>query len=101
MWLILGLLAIVFTCINLLRYKIGRDYKLAMLLGLSFTALTLCAEYTMVSRWVIAEDWSALMDVVPFMDNALWFLTICSIVLNSLPILMESIKKYQLKQKEA
>ena len=41
MWVILGLIAIVATFINLYMYGTGKDYKLAMAMGLSFTALTL------------------------------------------------------------
>jgi hypothetical protein len=89
MWLILGFIAIVATFINLYIYKIGKDYKLAMAMGLLFTALTLCSEYSLVSNWVKVEDWSALLDVVPSMEKALWFLTIISIVLNITPILLE------------
>lgn len=89
MWLILGLIAIVATFINLYMYKTGKDYKLAMAMGLSFTALTLCAEHSLVSNWVKGEDWSALLDVVPTMEKALWFLTIVSILLNITPILLE------------
>ncbi|QTM98175.1 hypothetical protein ERJ70_01920 [Sediminibacillus dalangtanensis] len=89
MWLILGAIAIVATFINLYMYKAGKDYKLAMAMGLSFTALTLCAEYSLVSRWVKVEDWAALLDVVPGMERALWVLTIVSILLNIAPILLE------------
>ena len=89
MWLILGLIAIVATIINLYMYKAGKDYKLAMAMGLSFTALTLCAENSLVSNWVKAGDWSALLDVVPTMEKALWFLTIVSILLNITPIFLE------------
>lgn len=89
MWLILGIIAIVATFINLYMYKRGKDYKLAMAMGLSFTALTLCAENSLVSNWVKAEDWSALLDVVPTMEKALWFLTIVSILLNIAPIFLE------------
>ena len=89
MWIIMGLVAIVATFINLYMYKVGKDYKLAMAIGLSFTALTLCAEYSLVSVWVEVEDWAALMDVVPGMERALWFLTIVSILLNIAPILLE------------
>ena len=60
-----------------------------MALGLSFTALTVVADYSMVSDWVKAEDWSALMDVVPTMAAALWVLTIASVLLNITPILLE------------
>ncbi|SDM65191.1 hypothetical protein [Sediminibacillus halophilus] len=89
MWLMLGGIAIVTTFINLYMYKAGKDYKLAMAMGLSFTALTLCAEYSLVSRWVKVEDWAALLDVVPGMERALWVLTIVSILLNIAPILLE------------
>ena len=87
--MIFGVIAIVATFINLYMYKVGKDYKLAMAIGLSFTALTLCAEYSLVSVWVEVEDWAALMDVVPGMEMALWFLTIVSILLNIAPILLE------------
>lgn len=89
LFMIFGVIAIVTTFINLYMYKAGKDYKLAMAIGLAFTALTLCAEYSLVSVWVEVEDWAALMDVVPGMERALWFLTIVSILLNIAPILLE------------
>jgi len=89
MWLILGLIAIVATFINLYMYITGKDYKLAMTMGLSFTALTLCTEYSLVSNWVKGEDWSALLDVVPGMEKALWLMTVVSILLNIAPIFLE------------
>ncbi|GKV67196.1 MULTISPECIES: hypothetical protein [unclassified Sporosarcina] len=89
MWLLLGLIAITATCINLYMYGSGKDYKLAMAMGLSFTALTVVADYRMVSDWVKAEDWAALSDVVPTMAAALWILTIISILLNITPVLLE------------
>ena len=89
MWLILGLIAIVATFINLYLYIAGKDYNLAMALGLSFTALTICADYSYLNRWVEAEDWAALSDVVPGMARAFWFLTTVSILLNIVPVLLE------------
>ena len=71
MWVVLGLIAIVATFINLYMYKTGKDYRLAMAVGLSFTALTLVAEYRLVSNWVKVEDWSALLDVVPSMEKSI------------------------------
>ncbi len=56
MWLILGLIAIVTTFINLYMHTTGKDYKLAMAMGLSFTALTLYAEYSVVTKWVKVEN---------------------------------------------
>lgn len=89
MWIIFGFIAIIATFINILLFVAGKDYKLAMATGLSFTALTLVAFYSMVADWVEAEDWSALMDVVPSMSAALWVLTIGSILLNITPVLLE------------
>ena len=43
----------------------------------------------MVSEWVKLNDWTALLDVVPYMETALWVFTIMSIVLNITPILLE------------
>lgn len=71
MWFLLGGLAIIFTLINLILFAFGKDYKWSMALGLSFTALTLCAENSQVNIWVQAEDWGALKDVVPTMKNVL------------------------------
>lgn len=93
MGLVLGVIAIVATFINLYLYKIGKDYKLAMALGLSFTAFTLCAEYSLVSHWTKVNDWSAIQDVVPAMASALWVLTIISIVLNITPIFLDRLNK--------
>ncbi|WP_227395949.1 hypothetical protein [Jeotgalibacillus aurantiacus] len=93
MWIILGIMAIVATVINLLMYAAGKDYKLAMAMGLSLTALTLCAEYSVVSDWVKSESWASLADVVPGMERALWFLTIVSILLNITPVFLERRKK--------
>lgn len=89
MWVILGFIAIAATFLNLYLYATGKDYQLAMAMALALTALTLCAEYTLVSNWVKVEDWAALMDVVPTMERALWFLTIVSILLNITPVLLE------------
>lgn len=89
MWFVLGIIAIAATFLNLYLYAVGKDYKLAMAMGLSFTALTVVADYTMVSDWVKAEDWSALLDVVPTMAAALWVLTLLSILMNITPIILE------------
>ncbi|MGN7478552.1 hypothetical protein ACTHOQ_11900 [Solibacillus silvestris] len=89
MWLAIGLIAIAATFINLYMYTTGKDYKLAMAMGLSLTALTLCAGYSLVSEWVEVKDWAAIEDVVPSMERAFWFLTIVSILLNIAPIFLE------------
>lgn len=93
MFLVLGIIAIVATVLNLYLYKVGKDYKVAMSMGLSFTALTLVADHSIISDWVKVKDWAALLDVVPTMTTVLWVLTIISILLNTIPILLE-LKKH-------
>lgn len=92
-WIIFGGIAVVATFLNLYLYISKKDYKLAMALGLSFTALALCAEHSVISNWVKNEDWSALLDVVPTLETTLWTLTIISIFLNILPIISEKVVK--------
>lgn len=93
MWLILGIVAIVLTFMNLVLFKAGKDYRLAMVMGISFTALTLCAQYSAVADWVIYQDWGALSDVVPSLSYSLWILTFISIGLNVTPLLWELVHK--------
>ena len=98
MWFILGLISIGLTITNLVLYKMGKDYKLAMALALSFTALTVNSFYTIVERWVLNGDWSALEDVVPSINKPLFILIGISIGLNLLPILLETINKVKTKE---
>lgn len=93
MWILFGVLALVATFFNFYLYVKGKDYQIAMALGLSFTALTVCAAYTLVSDWVKAEDWTALMDVVPSMETALWVLTVLAIAMNLAPVFLEAKRK--------
>ncbi len=89
MWLVFGGIAVITTFINLYLYTKDKNHHLAKAIGLSFTVLTLVASYSMVSDWVIAEDWIALLDVVPTMSRALWILKIISILLNIIPFFLE------------
>lgn len=92
MWLILGVLAIGATLTNIYLYNTGKDYKLFMALGLALTALTLCAEYSMIASWATAQDWYAIEDVAPTMSKALWVLTGISVALNLSPVVLDKFK---------
>ena len=97
MWIIFGLAAIGATLINLTVFMMEKDYKLTMAIALSLTALTLCAEYSLLNMWGEAKDRGAITDVVPGMSRALWFLTIAAIFLNILPIFLER-KRNRMKE---
>ena len=87
MWIIFGVSAIAAAVLNLLFWSKGKDPKWFRFLSLALTALTLCAEYQMIADWVLREDWSALMDVVPTMTKSLWFLVGGSVAINAIPLL--------------
>jgi len=84
MWLIFGAAAIVTAALNVIWTLRRREAKWFCFVSLSLTALTLCAFLSEVRGWVMAEDWSALMDVVPAVSGAFWFLVIASVVINSI-----------------
>ncbi len=86
MWMILGLAAIITAILNLVRYSQNKDAKWFRYTSLSLTALTLCAFYSMDAKWILNEDWVALMDVVPTMSKALWVLTAASVLINGISL---------------
>lgn len=92
MWLLFGLIAIIFAILNVIRALKHQDAKWFRYLSLSFTILALCAEYSQVSQWVVNEDWSALLDVVPYMPDSLWALAITSILINGFSLFHKSDK---------
>ena len=93
MWFILGIAAIMTAALNIVWAVRGRQAKWFRFSSLSLTALTICAQYSMVEKWVQREDWSALMDVVPGMGNVLWFLVIASIVINGASLFIKNNRK--------
>ena len=87
LWLIFGIAAIITAIANLICFIHRKETKWFRFISLSLTALTLCAFYAMASSIVLSEDWSAALDVIsPAMSNVLWFLTILSILLNSISL---------------
>ena len=83
MWIILGLVAIVFMVLNIV---IRTQHGWLGYISLAFTALTVCAFYQNAANFVAQEDFSALMDIVPTMSKILWVCTFISIVINSISL---------------
>lgn len=85
MWLLFGAASILFTLFHAytaLDRKRGTDVMAFAAFGC--TALTLFFEYRMVGRWVAAEDWTALMDVVPSSSNMLTVYTLLLVLVNGI-----------------
>lgn len=85
MWIIFGLGAIVFTVLNLIIRKQGWIGYIS----LALTALTLCAFYQDATSFVLHEDFSSLMDIMPAMSNLLWVCTFISIMVNSISLIKQ------------
>ena len=92
MWLLFGIIAIIAAILNVIWTIRHREAKVFRFISLSFTALTLCAFYSMANHWAISGDSSALLDVMPTLSKALWFLTIAAIIINSVSLLVKSDK---------
>ena len=86
MWMLFGSAAIITAILNVICGLGNKEAKWFRFASLSLTALTLCAFYNMDAQWVLAEDWSALMDVVPYVSKALWIFVILSILINGISL---------------
>lgn len=84
MWLIFGILAIIFAILNIFNFKKKSD--IFRFLSLSFTSLTVCAFYSDGASRLIIEDWAGLMDTMPTISNVLWILVVISILINSVSL---------------
>ena len=88
MWIFCGIASLIFTILHGYAAFSGKSMAKGMAFGaFAFTALTLLSEYAMVVSWVQAEDWSALLDVVPYMFPILIVYTVVLIAANGLLLL--------------
>ena len=86
LWLLFGIAAMITAMLNIIWTLKNREAKWFRFSSLAFTVLTLCSFYARAARWVLVEDWSALMDVLPGTSNVLWFLAIASVAINSVSL---------------
>lgn len=85
-WFFFGMTAIITAILNVIWTLRNREAKWFRFCSLSFTVFTLCSFYAEAAHWILVEDWSALMDVVPITSNILWFLTVVSVAINSISL---------------
>ena len=89
-WFFFGITAIITAILNVIWTLRNREAKWFRFCSLSFTVFTLCSFYSEAAHWILVEDWSALMDVVPITSNILWFLTVVSVAINSISLFKRS-----------
>ena len=90
MWLFFGIAAFITAILNVIWTLRHREAKWFRFSSMAFTIFTLCAFYARAAHWVLVEDWGALMDVLPGTSKVLWFLTIASVVINSISLFRKS-----------
>ena len=100
MWLLFGLLAIVFAIINVVFTFKGKKISLFGFISMAFTSCTACAFYSHTAKWVIEENWSAIMDTTPYDHKMLWVCVIASIVINGICLLVQEIVQLFKNKKE-
>ncbi|MBO5904257.1 MAG: hypothetical protein J6Q64_02660 [Clostridia bacterium] len=86
MCLLFGTVAIIAAIFNVIWTVRRREAKWFRFISLSFTAVTLCAYYSLANLWVSTNAADQLLDVMPTLSKVLWFLTISSIMLNSVSL---------------
>ncbi|MGX8834531.1 hypothetical protein [Amedibacillus sp. YH-ame10] len=86
MWIVFGIVSIVTGLLNVVLYVRKKAVIWLSFVSLSTTSLVLCDFYTADAKWVMNEDWGALSDVTPSVYRVLWFCTIASILINSIPL---------------
>lgn len=88
--MILGIIAMIFAVLNV--SKTGtRKYKKYMVLSLAFTALALCYFHSEIVFRL--NDETFLEDVVVPEGDILPFMAISSVVINSIPLIVDLIKE--------
>lgn len=87
-----GITAIVAAILNVIWTVRHREAKWFRFISLSFTALTLCAYYSLAKQWVLSNAADQLLDVMPTLSDVLWFLTIASIMLNGICLFVKTDK---------
>ena len=93
-WFALGMLAFACAGVNLMLGSYGKKKAWLPLLvaSLSLGLLSLVSGYFAILSWVSAEDWSALMDVVPAMSKACGAAALVGIALN-VCVLIQNLRK--------
>ena len=92
MWTFFGITAIISAILNVIWTLRLREAKWFRFLSMTLTVFTVCSFYAQAARWVLAEDWSALMDVLPTASNILWSLTITSVAINSISLFKKNVR---------
>lgn len=91
MWMITGMISVIATIIALLMAVNQNKKKVYIsVIAITFLAITLLLQYNQVYIWVMKEDWSALMDVIPSMISILCGYTVIILLANGIAMALKN-----------
>ena len=94
MWILTGLISVVMTGVTIfLAWKDNEKKSWSAFAAVSLAACSVLLEYKLVDIWVLHEDWSALMDVVPGMYLAYRNYLIFIIAVNAAAVVLRRGRK--------
>lgn len=89
MWILIGACSVALSVCNLcFAFYRPKYVTWITYIALSFVCFELVSEYNMVNQWVIHEDWSALMDVVPSMNGVVFCYAMIMVIGNGIALLI-------------
>lgn len=96
MLIVFGVLGVVSLIVGFAFYARKKEHA-SLCCGVSLTcvALAMLCEYLQVAKWVINNDQSALLDVVPYTYKNFVYLVIVAVVLNLIIIVLDNLKRKQ------
>lgn len=99
-WLAFGIMAHSIAFLNLLKALTKRIemWELYMFISLTAGLMAMLSQYRLVAQWVKIGDWSALDDVVPFMDDKLMWLVLFGVLLNAIVLVINLRRKHKDKE---
>lgn len=84
MWIILGILALLFLILGFLIND--KKALIFIFLSLSFTILTIGFLYSMETSRLLEKDISGMLDLMPTMTKIIWIGSFLSIILNGISL---------------
>ena len=91
MWMITGIISVITTIIALLMAVNQNKKKVYIsVTAITFLVITLLLQYNQVNVWVMKEDWSALMDVIPSMNGILCGYTVIILLANGVAMAIKN-----------
>lgn len=89
MWLVFGILAVIFAILNLVFAFKGKEAKYFRFMSMALTILTVWKVYDDDITRFFMKDFTALEDTAPTLINGLFVCSAGSIIINSISLFKE------------